>query len=48
VFNKDPDLRIQLDRLKQHISQLDPYWLNDPDNIERGVKASIYPAYYLE
>jgi len=48
VFNKDPDLRIQLDRLKQHISQLDPYWLNDPNNIERGVKASISPAYYLE
>lgn len=48
VFNRDPDLRIQLDRLKQHLSQLDPFWLNDPNNIERGVKASISPAYYLE
>lgn len=48
VFNKDPDLRIQLDRLKQHLSQLDPFWLNDPSNIERGVKASISPAYFLE
>jgi hypothetical protein len=48
VFNKDQSYKIQVERLKSHISQIDPYWLNDPSDIEKGIKMSISPAYYLE
>jgi len=48
VFNKDTGYRIQLDLLRAHLSKLNPYWLNDPNDIERGIKCSISPAYYLE
>jgi hypothetical protein len=48
VFNNDPEFGQQQAVLKQHLSQLDPYWMNDPNNIEKGIKASISPPYYLE
>ena len=48
VFNNDPEFGRQQAVLKQHLSQLDPYWMNDPNNIEKGIKASISPPYYLE
>jgi len=48
VFNNDPEFGRQQAVLKQHLSQLDPYWMNDHNNIEKGIKASISPPYYLE
>jgi len=48
VFNKDTHYKAHLDLLKQHLSQLDAYWLNDPTEIEKGLKLCISPAYYLE
>lgn len=48
VFNSDPEFGRQQIILKQHLSQLDPYWMNDTNNIEKGIKASISPPYYLE
>jgi hypothetical protein len=48
VFTKDLVYRQQLDRLKSHLSQLDTYWLNDANNLHKGLKLCISPAYYLE
>jgi len=48
VFNKDLQYNIQVDRLQSHLRSLDPYWLNDPMDIEKGIKMSISPAYFLE
>jgi hypothetical protein len=48
VWNKDSWYQTQLTMLKGHLVQLDPYWLNDPTDIEKGLKCSISPAYYLE
>lgn len=48
VFNKDTIYRQQLDKLKSHLGQLDPYWLNDVNDIHKGLKLCISPAYYLE
>ena len=48
VFNKDTNYRIQLDFIKSHISQLDPYWFSDSDDFNKGLKGCISPAYYLE
>lgn len=48
VFNKDTIYKQQLDKLKSHLSQLDPYWLNDVNDIHKGLKLCISPAYYLE
>ena len=48
VFNKDTVYKQQLDKLKTHLSQLDPYWLNDVNDIHKGLKLCISPAYYLE
>lgn len=48
AFNKDVVFRGQLEKLKTHLLQLDPYWLNDVNNIHKGLKLCISPAYYLE
>jgi hypothetical protein len=48
VFFKDIVFRKQLENLMSHLSQLDPYWLNDSNNIHKGLKLCISPAYYLE
>jgi len=48
VFTKDVIFRKQLTNLMAHLSQLDPYWLNDINNIHKGLKLCISPAYYLE
>lgn len=34
--------------LNQWICKLDPYWLNDPADITKGIKGCISPRYYLE
>lgn len=33
---------------RSFFSQLDPYWLSDPQNYLKGVKGSVSPRYYLE
>jgi hypothetical protein len=48
AFNKDVVFRGQLEKLKTHLLQLDPYWLNDVNDIHKGLKLCISPAYYLE
>lgn len=48
VWNKDTWYQTQLTHLKSHLTQLDPYWFNDPTDIEKGIKQCISPAYYLE
>ena len=48
VFNKDLVYKQQMLDVITHLSRLDPYWLNDPNNIHKGVKLCISPAYYLE
>lgn len=48
VWNKDSWYQTQLTRLKSHLMQLDPYWFNDANDIEKGIKCCISPAYYLE
>ena len=48
VFIKDVVFREKMTKLSDHLSQLDSYWLNDPTNIQKGIKLCISPAYYLE
>lgn len=48
MWNKDTFFRQQKDRIKHHLSNLDPYWINDPNDIELGLKLCISPAYFLE
>jgi len=48
VFNQDPVYGTQLGRLKSHLLSLDPYWMSDTTNIEKGLKLCVSPNYYLE
>jgi len=47
-FNKDMYYGQQVEKLKSHLLQLDPYWHNDINDINKGLKLCISPAYYLE
>jgi hypothetical protein len=48
VWNKDTIFYKHIDLLIQHISGISSYWLADPNNIKKGIKLCISPAYFLE
>ena len=47
-WDQDNYFNIQQHRLRSHLSQLDTYWWNDLENIDKGLKLCVSPAYYLE
>jgi hypothetical protein len=47
VWNQDITLRIQIDRMIQHLNGLSDYWKNDPMDIYKGLKLCMSPPYFL-
>ena len=48
VFLQDPNWRTHIDRLCDHLKQIDHRWHNDITNIDRGLVCNVSPSYYLE
>ena len=47
-FHNDSELKRHTDRLIDHVKSLDNYWLSNPNDIYKGIKLCISPAYYLD
>jgi hypothetical protein len=47
-FHQRDYWRATIDRLAQHMSNLDPRWLNNPNDINQGLVGIVSPSYFLE
>jgi hypothetical protein len=47
-FLAQSHLTSSINNCMTHLSQLDEYWINDPDNINQGLKGCLSPPYFLE
>lgn len=47
-FYSWPHFQHQVHCIMQHLRTIDSYWLNDPNNLQKGIKGCISPAYFLE
>lgn len=47
-FYSNTQFQHQVNCIKHHLRQIDPYWLNDPQDLQKGIKGCLSPAYFLE